>query len=488
MKSFFKNRLLLAFSLQPLALANDTPPEPFSALNNDATELDADGWALIAPFGNHAKTRVFRDNGLVKEQKFIQVLDHESADALVNGENSFFRKLKRALIGIPVYKGHGDLNDVDPQAVANADEKIKLGVVDKIRKAEPRPGRCGGIEAHFALDNDGAEAVAAGWKLPSAFWLVMPIGHESLPDGQIAIRARPFKLLSVALTQFPNISGVESLANAGSGAGILPARTRLETHGQDARATAISGVEPLANQRDAGPHSGGQNAAKQADRQAAGGQPQQHTNDTMMKQLLIGWLAAQGIALANDATDQAVFEAFNKEMLNRSTSISALGNEKSTLNGTITTLTADRDAANKRADEADQALANEQTARSAAGLAIKTERRNAATLAVELAIQRGKLTPADRETKIAALENSTAFDADVKTLTEGKAVVKTEAVSGKQDAALGNEAAQARAAYQEAFKTELVKAGQDPIKAHNNVMKLPQFTGLAEKLEPKSKF
>lgn len=187
---------------KPLALAN-SQEEPFEALQNDSTELDADGWALIAPFGNHAKTRVYRENGLVKEQKFIQVLDNESADALVNGENSFFRKLKRALIGIPVYKGHGDLNDVDPKAVANETQKIKLGVVDQIRKSAR------GIEAHFALDNDGAEAVAAGWKLPSAFWLVMPIGNEG-----DAIRARPFKLLSVALTQFPNISGVESLANA----------------------------------------------------------------------------------------------------------------------------------------------------------------------------------------------------------------------------------------------------------------------------------
>jgi hypothetical protein len=404
-------------------------------LNNGATELDAEGWALIAPFGRHPKTRVFSENGQVKQQQFIQVLDNEAADTMVGKENSLFGKLKRALVGIPVFKGHGDLKDHDPKALAN-EQKIKLGVIDQIRKAER------GIEAHFALDNDGAEAVRDGWKLPSALWLVQPIGNEVLADGHQAILARPFKLLSVALTQFPNISGVESLAN----------------------------------QRDAGPQSEVQNAATA--KVAEPTEKTTNTNDNTMKQLFIGWLAAQGIALANEATDQAVFEAFNKEMLNRSTSITALGNEKTTLNTTVATLTADRDAQQKRADEAAEALANEQTAR-------KTERKHAATSAVDLAIQRGKLTVADREAKITALENSTAFDADLKALTEGKAVIKTEAVSGRLQAALGNEEQQTQAEYQQAFKMELVAAGQDPIRAHNNVMRLPQYAGLAAKLMPK---
>ncbi|MGA2243808.1 MAG: phage protease [Verrucomicrobiota bacterium] len=186
----------------PLALANVADPVlHFETLQNDATAMDDDGWALIAPFGRHPKTRTYAENGQAKSQKFIQVLDNESADEMVGSENTLFRKLKRALVGIPVFKGHGDLKEHDPKALAN-DEKIKLGVVDKIRKS----GR--GIEAHFNLDNDGAEAVQAGWKLPSALWLVQPIGNEG-----DSILARPFKLLSVALTQFPNISGVESLAN-----------------------------------------------------------------------------------------------------------------------------------------------------------------------------------------------------------------------------------------------------------------------------------
>jgi len=400
----------------PIALANSDTG--FETLANDATALDDDGWALIAPFGRHPKTRQYVEGGQAREQKFIQVLDNEAADTMVGKENSLFGKLKRALIGIPVFKGHGDLKEHDPKALAN-ESKIKLGVVDQVRKSDR------GIEAHFALDNDGATAVAAGWKLPSALWLVMPIGNEG-----DSILARPFKLLSVALTQFPNISGVESLANARQ---TEPAASRTET---------------------------------------------QTHNDTM-KQLLIGWLAAQGIALANESTDQAVFDAFNKEMLTRSTSITALGNDKTTLNSTVTTLTSERDAAKKLAADNATALGNEQTAR-------KAERKNAATFAVDLAIQRGKLTVADREGKITALENSATFEADVKALTEGKAVIKTEAISGKQQAALGNEETVLMNEYQQAFTAELAATGQNPVQAHNNVMRLPKYSGLAAKLAPKS--
>jgi len=183
------------------------PNSSVELILDNATEMDDEGWALIAPYGEHPKTRRFLENGLNCEQKYIQVLDNESADQMMSKENSFFGTLKRAIIGIPVYKGHGDLKDVDPKALSN-EAKIKIGIVDKIRKGVR------GIEAHFALDNEGAEAVAQGCKLPSALWMVMPIANAMARAGD-AIRCRPFKLISVALTRFPNISGVESLANAG---------------------------------------------------------------------------------------------------------------------------------------------------------------------------------------------------------------------------------------------------------------------------------
>lgn len=235
--------------MKTYALANSDEPKPFEALENAATEIDADGWCLIAPFGRWPKTYQYAENGVAKTKKFIQALDNESADALVSKDNSFFGKIKRALIGVPVYKLHGDIKDVDPKSLANSAEKIKVGVVDQIRKSAR------GIEAHFALDNDGADAVNAGYKFPSAYWWVLPTGLEN-----DSIIAKPFKLISVALTQFPNISGVESLAN----------------------------------QRDAGPiHS----------------EPTINHQEIMFKENIIGLLIGKGVALPNNPSETQILTA-----------------------------------------------------------------------------------------------------------------------------------------------------------------------------------
>jgi len=395
---------------------------------DNASELDEDGWALIAPFGEHPKTRVYSEGGRVKEQKFIQVLDNESADQMMAKENSFFRSLRRAIIGIPVYKGHGDLKDIDPKALSN-DAKIKLGVVDKIRKGAR------GIEAHFALDNEGADAVAEGCKLPSALWLVLPIGNQRDAGPNDAIRCRPFKLISVALTRFPNISGVESLAN----------------------------------QRDAGP----------GEQVPAANQTENQIETDPMKQILIGWLAAQGVPLANDATDQQVLTAFTQEMSTRTASITALGNEKTTIASKVTALENEKTTLTTRVTELTTALSNEQAA-------VKTERKAAATAVADLAIQRGRKTVADRDATIAALENSKDFAADSKTLLEGKVVAKVagqdnrgiKAIANEDQIALQNE-------YNQALQTELIATGQNVVAAHTNVMTLPKYAGLAAKFKTK---
>jgi hypothetical protein len=83
-------------------------------LANEAA-LDEDGWALIAPFGEHPKTRFVKKNGAMQREHFIQVLDHQSADQLLSRENSLFRRIRRAVVGIPVYKGHPDLGDFRPK-------------------------------------------------------------------------------------------------------------------------------------------------------------------------------------------------------------------------------------------------------------------------------------------------------------------------------------------------------------------------------------
>lgn len=199
-----------------------------------------------------------------------------------------------------------------------------------------------------------------------------------------------------------------------------------------------------------------------------------------MKELIIGWLAGQGMALANDATDGAVLAAFQQALLARDASLAALDNEKNALNATVAALTAERDAQTQRAGEAAAALGNAQSGRQA-------ERRGRAELAADLAIQRGKKTVAEREALVAALENSAQFEVDIQGLLSGKSVVKTaaDAVSGKQHAGLSSEEAQLRREYAEAFQGELIATGQDAVRAHQQIMRLPKYAGLAARLAPK---
>jgi hypothetical protein len=109
----------------------------------------------------------------------------------------------------------------------------------------------------------------------------------------------------------------------------------------------------------------------------------------------------------------------------------------------------------------------------------------AATAVVDLAIQRGRKTVAEREAVIAALENSGDFVADSQALLEGKPVVKIAGQDTQSGKALANEEAQqVQAEYQQAFNSELIATGQNPLQAHRNVMTLPKYAGLAAKLVP----
>jgi len=443
-----------------VALANSiagSPPAEVGLWTLDNTLAVAeDGWCLIAPFGEWPKTRVYREAGRVHEQRFLQVLDDAAADALLAKENSLFGRLKRAFIGVPVYKGHGDLADVDPQAISGGGEKIKLGVVDQIRKTAR------GLEAHFALDADGAAAVAAGWKFPSSFWYVRPIENAARPEPRApglaeTIRCRPFKLISVALTPFPNISGVESLANARTekvAAGVPPA----------VDSGILPPVTPLTTLPNHEPP------------------PTTNPQPSDMK-LITGWLLAQGAALANaeNPSETQLLEALQHLHTTTAASVAALGNERQTLSDRLTALETERDQFRQQATDTATALTNEKSARYA-------ERQGRAEAVTDLAIQRGKATVAQRDTHITTLANSPDFELAARGLLNGVTVVKTagqEVQSGKQNAGLPNEQQQLQNEYNQAFQAELIATGQNPARAHNNIMTLPKYAGLAAKLLPK---
>jgi hypothetical protein len=61
-----------------------------------------------------------------------------------------------------------------------------------------------------------------------------------------------------------------------------------------------------------------------------------------------------------------------------------------------------------------------------------------------------------------------------------------DAIGGKQNSALENEAEQTAAEYKAALQAELIVTGQNVVAAHANVMKLPKYAGLATKITPKA--
>lgn len=123
-----------------------------------------------------------------------------------------------------------------------------------------------------------------------------------------------------------------------------------------------------------------------------------------MKHLLIGLLAAQGVALANDSTDDAVFRASNDLVKRLTDERSALANDKSTLTAKVTELESTLTAEKTARTQAETALGNEKAA-------LANERKAHATALVDLAIAQGKIAVADRDSRISTLTGAQDFTA-----------------------------------------------------------------------------
>ncbi|KAF0176447.1 MAG: hypothetical protein FD161_2986 [Limisphaerales bacterium] len=333
-----------------IALANDTAPlaadqvADFIALENELA-LDNDGWALLVPFGEHRKKRLAMVGGKPVEETYVQIFADADADVCLANEkgSGLFARLKHALVKRPIYNGHPDIKLYAPETVTVGGEKlIPIGLNDGLRKTAR------GLEFKPLLVPDGEQAVVRdGCKYPSALFLLKKTGTVRA-NGDIEVR--PFKVASIGLTPFPNISGVDALANAREAA---------------AKQTADKKTQP--------------------------------PNPNM--KLIAGWLIANGVtALANqaDPTENMVLDAIQKLFTDKTTSVTALGNDKHTLTATVTTLTADRDKEKQRADNATTALANEQTA-------AKAMHKSRCEFAVDLHIGQGKLAVADRDAEVGRL-------------------------------------------------------------------------------------
>lgn len=371
--------------------------------------LDDSGWALLSPFGEHPKTRTIRTAQGESTETWLQVLDRDAAEAMAQKFNSPWARVKRAISSVPVFARHPDLASVAPETVTGQQgPEIPVGSVNRL---EVRPK---GLYAQIALFPAGREAVAnerLRWMSP--FWWVEPIGAS----GGGARRGRPVELISVGLTDRPNIGQGEALDNQRPPEGVTP------------QSPTGSGSE-------------------------------RHRNDPIeeprMKDLIIGLLAGHGIPLANDAKDDAVLGQVSNRLTKLTTDLTALGNEKAALTTKVTGLEAElqtEKAAIKTANT------NLETARTALG----NERKARATVAVDLAIQRGQLAVADRDARIAKIVGATDAEAEFTSLANEASRFRTSgAASGDRRTDAAASTADDASKQLLAVANELVRKGDQP--------------------------
>lgn len=166
-------------------LGNDLPES--ATLINEVT-IDERGWAVI-PFGDWP------------HEMGMQKFHREQAQSIADGFNNVAGKFRRAICGLPIFKGHPDH---PVAAIANQyPDKEEKG---QIAAVEVRPN---GLALKLILSNAGADLVRRGWKFISPMW----IGSLISKAGEAFRTYAPTELRSIGLVVKPNIPS-PSLANA----------------------------------------------------------------------------------------------------------------------------------------------------------------------------------------------------------------------------------------------------------------------------------
>lgn len=147
---------------------------------------DSDGWAMISPYGDFP------------HEKGIQRVTREAAQELVNSTRGIFGRIKRAVVGIPVYSGHPD----SPELARIYPDKRQHGSFSEFQ------ARDDGLYGRLVLNNSGAEIVESGAKWLSPRWLARQVAIEG--GKKILV---PFSLASAGLVKNPNLP-VHSLNNS----------------------------------------------------------------------------------------------------------------------------------------------------------------------------------------------------------------------------------------------------------------------------------
>ncbi len=144
----------------------------------------ADHWFQVSPFGRFP------------HRVGMQVFDQQAAEGIVRFFNSARERMARWWRGLPVFIGHPDL---DPKTYP---DHRKYGSIQRLEV------RADGLYAQARWSRAGREIVNdEHFDFPSPLWNMEPVPHE-------AGAFRPVELISVGLTNRPNISNKPVGANA----------------------------------------------------------------------------------------------------------------------------------------------------------------------------------------------------------------------------------------------------------------------------------
>lgn len=192
--------------------------EADNPLTIEANEYTVNAEAMLIPYGDHP------------HPSGIQRFTRQSADTMVAGFNSILGKLGRLFGGMPVYIGHPD-----DKAFANqhTDAKAYAWIMGM-------EARDDGLALIPKWSKPGEEIVAnAHYKWFSPRWACREIAREK---GKAILE--PVRLISVGLTNMPNIAGVPPLANEDLSSGVVPADPKEIEMDILQRLIAILGMDP----------------------------------------------------------------------------------------------------------------------------------------------------------------------------------------------------------------------------------------------------
>lgn len=179
-----------------------SPPPEFANSANPGSEtvvwfsnevrLGDDGWAMLAPYGDHPGLAWITQAGEAPRQlPAVQRIDREAATEMVNNFHSLAGRVTRWLVGVPIYIGHPD----SPGIGARWTDKGAKGTIAGLEARET------GLFCRPVFSNEAMAFLESRAGIGfSGRWSAKPAGDI---DGKPVFR--PDVLKSAGLTDNPNL-------------------------------------------------------------------------------------------------------------------------------------------------------------------------------------------------------------------------------------------------------------------------------------------